>query len=84
VFYPPPSVQSAVVHLVRRPAPVAARRAIELAGAGFGQRRKMLRGSLRGVLPDPVPALEAAGIEPTARAEELSAENFIRLAEVAP
>ena len=84
VFYPPPSVQSAVVSLVRHPAPPAAKRAVELAAAGFGQRRKMLRGSLRSVLADPAAVLAAAGIDPTARAEELSAADFVHMAETAP
>ena len=52
VFYPPPKVESAVVRVVRKKAPAGAARAIELAAAGFGQRRKMLRGSLSPVLPD--------------------------------
>jgi 16S rRNA (adenine1518-N6/adenine1519-N6)-dimethyltransferase len=84
VFYPPPTVQSAVVKLVRHPAPEGAARAVALAAAGFGQRRKMLRGSLRTILPDPASVLAAAGIDPTARAEELSAADYLRLAEFSP
>jgi 16S rRNA (adenine1518-N6/adenine1519-N6)-dimethyltransferase len=84
VFYPPPTVQSAVVKLVRRPAPAGAARAAELAAAGFGQRRKMLRGSLRTLIADPTPVLVAAGIAPTARAEELSAADYLRLADISP
>lgn len=80
VFYPPPRVDSAVVVLERKPAPQGAERAVELARAAFGQRRKMLRKSLAAVLDDPVAALEAAGIEETARAEELSPEDFLSLA----
>jgi len=53
-----------------------------MAGAGFGQRRKMLRRSLARVLPDPVATLEEAGIDPTSRAEELSPSDYLRVAEV--
>jgi 16S rRNA (adenine1518-N6/adenine1519-N6)-dimethyltransferase len=48
--------------------------------AAFGQRRKMLRQSLRTLTPDPLPLLAAAGIEPTARAEEIPVEGFVALA----
>lgn len=82
VFYPPPRVDSAVVAMRRRPAPATAERAIELARAGFGQRRKMLRGSLGSVLDDPAGTLEGAGIAATTRAEELSPEDYLRLAAV--
>lgn len=80
VFYPPPRVESAVVVMVRKPAPEHAERAVELARAGFGQRRKMLRGSLSSVLEDPVATLESAGIDPASRAEDLSPDDFLRLA----
>jgi 16S rRNA (adenine1518-N6/adenine1519-N6)-dimethyltransferase len=50
--------------------------------AAFGQRRKMLRASLRSLGGDPMALLAAAGIEPTRRAEELSVEQFCRLAEL--
>jgi 16S rRNA (adenine1518-N6/adenine1519-N6)-dimethyltransferase len=80
VFYPPPRVESAVVVMRRKPAPLAAEVAIELARAGFGQRRKMLRRSLVSVLDDPVATLERAGIDPTSRAEDLAPEDFIALA----
>lgn len=82
VFYPPPRVESAVVVMVRKPAPEQAERAIELARAGFGQRRKMLRRSLAGVLGEPGVVLESAGIDPTSRAEDLSPDDFLRLASV--
>ena len=81
VFYPPPRVESAVVAMVRKPAPDHAERAVELARAGFGQRRKMLRRSLTSVLEDPAAVLEAAGIDPTRRAEDLAPDDFLRLAE---
>jgi 16S rRNA (adenine1518-N6/adenine1519-N6)-dimethyltransferase len=83
VFYPPPRVESAVVHVLRGVAPPFAARAIQLAGAAFRQRRKMLRGSLRSVMADPETALTVAGIEPTRRPQTLTAEDFLRLAEVA-
>lgn len=81
VFYPPPRVESAVVEMTRVPAPIGADRAIELARAGFGQRRKMLRRSLGSVLDDPAAVLERAGIAPTSRAEDLTPGDFLRLAE---
>jgi len=51
-------------------------------GAAFGQRRKMLRQSLRSLLPEPEPLLAAAGIAPTLRAEALTVRDFARLAYV--
>lgn len=80
VFYPPPRVESAVVVLDRREAPEGANRAIELARAAFGQRRKMLRRSLASVLEDASAVLESAGIEPTARAEDLGSDDYLRIA----
>lgn len=80
VFYPAPGVESAVVVLDRIDAPEAAERAIEIASNGFGQRRKMLRRSLSGVFDDPVSKLEMAGIDPTARAEDLTPADYVRLA----
>lgn len=84
LFVPPPRVESAVVVLDRIAASAAAERAIELARAGFGQRRKMLRRSLADLLDDPVSSLERADIDPAARAEELTPEDYLRLALVAP
>jgi 16S rRNA (adenine1518-N6/adenine1519-N6)-dimethyltransferase len=82
VFLPRPAVESAVVVIERtEPHPLASE-AIRLAGAGFGQRRKMLRRSLAGVLADPAAVLTAAGIDPTRRAEELSPQDYLRVAEV--
>jgi 16S rRNA (adenine1518-N6/adenine1519-N6)-dimethyltransferase len=80
VFLPPPRVESAVVVLDRVPAPPATERAVEIATAGFRQRRKMLRRSLVGVLDDPVVTLERAGLDPTARAEDLAPSDYLRLA----
>ena len=80
VFYPPPRVESAVVVMTRKQTPENADRAVELARAGFGQRRKMLRRSLSSVLEDPTHTLEEAGLDPTSRAEELSSDDYLRLA----
>jgi 16S rRNA (adenine1518-N6/adenine1519-N6)-dimethyltransferase len=80
VFFPPPRVESAVIHVVRREPPAEAVRAIELAASGFGQRRKMLRRSLGAVVDNPERLLRAVGIDPTERAENLSPDDFVRLA----
>lgn len=82
-FVPPPKVTSAVARLTPRPqtARLADLRPLErVTAAAFGQRRKMLRGSLAGVYADPVATLGRLGLRPTARAEELSVEDFVRLA----
>ncbi len=82
-FVPPPKVTSAVARLTPRPqtARLADLRPLErVTAAAFGQRRKMLRGSLAGVYADPVATLERLGLRPTARAEELSVDDFVRLA----
>ncbi len=82
-FTPPPKVHSAVVQLTALPAPRFAADAAVLTrvvAAGFNQRRKMLRAALRGVAPDIEARLEAAGIAPTQRAEEISLEKFCALA----
>ncbi len=83
VFYPAPSVSSAVVALARHPAPAAAERAVEVATAAFGQRRKMLRRSLARVISDPSGTLERCGIDPTSRAEDLDPDAFLLIAEEA-
>lgn len=80
VFFPAPRVESAVLVMPRVPAPLHSERAIELAGVAFRQRRKMLRRSLAGEFADPVGRLESVGIAPTARAEDLAPEDFLRLA----
>ncbi|MDH3540765.1 MAG: 16S rRNA (adenine(1518)-N(6)/adenine(1519)-N(6))-dimethyltransferase RsmA [Acidimicrobiia bacterium] len=82
VFYPRPEVASAVVELVRHEPPPHAETAARLAAAAFGQRRKMLRRSLVGVVPAPQPVLAAAGIDPRSRPEDLEVEQFLALAEV--
>jgi len=83
VFIPPPKVESAVAVIRRRPAHPLAERAIALAAAAFGQRRKMLRRSLARVLGEPAAVLGEAGLDPGRRAEDLSPEDYLRLAEVA-
>jgi 16S rRNA (adenine1518-N6/adenine1519-N6)-dimethyltransferase len=80
VFYPAPNVESAVVVIERVPAPPESERAVEIAAAAFNQRRKMLRGSLATALADPVASLQAAGIDPTRRAEDLSSSDYLALA----
>ncbi len=82
-FTPPPKVRSAVVHLTALPAPRFPADAAVLSkvvAAAFNQRRKMLRAALRGLAPDIKEMLTAAGIPPTARAEEIGIEGFCRLA----
>jgi 16S rRNA (adenine1518-N6/adenine1519-N6)-dimethyltransferase len=81
-FVPPPKVTSSLVELVPREQPLACeRRALErVTEAAFGQRRKMLRQSLRSLGLDATALLEAAGIEPTARAEDIPVEGFVALA----
>jgi 16S rRNA (adenine1518-N6/adenine1519-N6)-dimethyltransferase len=82
-FTPPPKVSSSVVRLTplpERPASDLHQALIAVTRAAFGQRRKMLRQSLRALGGDPMALLAAAGIEPTRRAEELSLDEFRRLA----
>jgi 16S rRNA (adenine1518-N6/adenine1519-N6)-dimethyltransferase len=80
-FVPPPKVMSAVVHIVPKPAPEGVRAATleGLTGAAFGQRRKMLRQSLKG-LPGALEALARLGIASERRAETLSIEEFVAIA----
>ncbi len=80
-FTPPPKVMSAIIHIEpgEAPAGVSARRLEQLTEAAFGQRRKMLRQSLK-ALPGAVEAMEQVGIDPTRRAETLSVEEFVELA----
>ena len=82
-FVPPPRVTSSVVAILPRPEPLAPahRPTLErITAAAFGQRRKMLRTSLKplGIMVGPL--LERAGIVPTARAEELTVAEFCALA----
>lgn len=80
VFFPPPQIESAVVTLSRREAPALSERALKLAAAAFGQRRKMLRRSLAGTLADPERVLIAAGIDAKLRAEQLQPDDYVALA----
>jgi 16S rRNA (adenine1518-N6/adenine1519-N6)-dimethyltransferase len=83
-FTPPPKVTSSVVELVPREHPLAPADPVLLervTAAAFGQRRKMLRQSLRALAGDPAALLAAAGIAETRRAEELSIAEFAALAE---
>ena len=82
-FVPPPKVTSTVVVLEpKKNAPAHLRVKLErLTAAAFGQRRKMLRQSLKGVTQDPEALCEAVGIKPTQRAEEIGPEIFVRMAE---
>jgi 16S rRNA (adenine1518-N6/adenine1519-N6)-dimethyltransferase len=81
-FVPPPSVTSSIVELIPRATPLPCGRQMleRVTEAAFGQRRKMLRQSLKTLGTDPLPLLTAAGIEPTARAEEIPVEGFVALA----
>ncbi|MBK1634512.1 16S rRNA (adenine(1518)-N(6)/adenine(1519)-N(6))-dimethyltransferase RsmA [Rhodovulum adriaticum] len=81
-FTPPPKVASAVVHLTALPAPrYPADPAVleRVVAAAFGQRRKMLRASLKGLAPDIESVLQDAGIAPTDRAEQVPVEGFCTL-----
>ena len=79
---PPPKVTSSLVRLEPRAAPLACDlRALErVTAAAFGQRRKMLRQSLKSLGTEPAALLAAADVDPTARAEDLAVEDYVRLA----
>lgn len=81
-FTPPPKVMSSVVGFVPKPSPLPADTAVleRVVAAAFGQRRKMLRQSLKSLGADPLPLLDAAGITPTQRAEEIGVAGFVALA----
>jgi 16S rRNA (adenine1518-N6/adenine1519-N6)-dimethyltransferase len=82
-FTPPPKVESAVIRLVPRsnPLPAGSSKALGLlTAAAFGQRRKMLRASLRQILDAPEQLLADCGIDPQQRAEQLSVAQFCRIA----
>ena len=84
-FVPAPKIHSAVVHLTALPAPrYPADPAVlnRVVAAGFNQRRKMLRASLKGLHPRIEDLLVEAGIAPTARAEEIGLEQFCALARI--
>jgi 16S rRNA (adenine1518-N6/adenine1519-N6)-dimethyltransferase len=80
-FTPPPKVMSAVVHIVPGEAPdgVDVRVLERVTAAAFGQRRKMLRQSLKGV-PGALTALERLGLDATRRAETVSVAEFVAIA----
>lgn len=90
VFWPVPNVDSVLVAFRRDATPRGSeqlrRRTFALVDAAFQQRRKMLRQALSGVLGGSAAAasaqLEAAGVAATARGEELSVEDFVRIAEI--
>lgn len=79
-FSPPPKVTSTVVHLLpkEKPLPCDVAKLEKVTEAAFGQRRKMLRQSVKSIGGEAL--LEKAGIDPTRRAETLSVEEFVRLA----
>jgi 16S rRNA (adenine1518-N6/adenine1519-N6)-dimethyltransferase len=81
-FVPPPKVTSSLVELTPRAAPLAcASSALQrVTEAAFGQRRKMLRQSLKSLGGDPLELLATAGIAPTERAEDIPVEGFVALA----
>ncbi|MEJ1968930.1 MAG: 16S rRNA (adenine(1518)-N(6)/adenine(1519)-N(6))-dimethyltransferase RsmA [Rhizomicrobium sp.] len=84
-FVPPPKITSSIVRvepLAAPAAPCALRDLERVTQAAFGQRRKMLRQSLKALAPDAEDRLRAAGIDPTARAETLSVAEFAALARV--
>jgi 16S rRNA (adenine1518-N6/adenine1519-N6)-dimethyltransferase len=81
-FTPPPKVESAVVRLTPRPDRPSANRLDALqkiTAAAFGQRRKMLRASLKAVGGEPL--IATAGLDPQARAETVDVDGFLRLAD---
>jgi len=81
-FVPQPKVTSSLVRLVPRPAPEPCdRRALEqVAAAAFGQRRKMLRQSLKSLSVDPARLAAAAHVDPTRRAETIPISGFVAMA----
>ena len=80
-FVPPPKVTSAVVHIVAADAPEGVDEKVmeKLTEAAFGQRRKMLRSSLKSY-PGALEALQELGIDPQRRAETLTVDEYVRLA----
>jgi len=80
-FTPPPKVMSAIVHLVPKAQPegVSPRVLADLTQAAFGQRRKMLRQSLKGLV-GALEALEALGIDSARRPETVSVNEFVAIA----
>jgi len=86
-FTPPPKVTSSVVQLIPRATPLFPADANALArvtAAAFGQRRKMMRAAMKGLVADPADFLAANGVDPRARAETLDIELFCALARALP
>ncbi len=87
VFWPAPNVDSGLVRMRRRPPPASEagrERVFEVVDAAFGQRRKMLRTALAGLAGSSAAAeasILAAGVDPTARGETLTVEDFSRVAD---
>jgi 16S rRNA (adenine1518-N6/adenine1519-N6)-dimethyltransferase len=81
-FVPPPKITSSIVHLTPKASPLPCRiGALEaVTRAAFGQRRKMLRQSLKAIMPDPSFIIAAAGLEETIRAENVPVEGYVALA----
>jgi 16S rRNA (adenine1518-N6/adenine1519-N6)-dimethyltransferase len=82
-FVPPPKVTSSLLRLVPRAEPLPCNRQLleTVTQAAFGQRRKMLRQSLRSLGADVAALLSAAGLSPTARAEDIPVDGFVSLAQ---
>ena len=81
-FVPQPKVTSSLVRLVPRPHPEPCERRLleQVAAAAFGQRRKMLRQSLKSLPADPARLAAAAGVDPTRRAETVPLSGFVAMA----
>ncbi|MDA9501303.1 16S rRNA (adenine(1518)-N(6)/adenine(1519)-N(6))-dimethyltransferase RsmA [Bradyrhizobium sp. CCBAU 11357] len=81
-FVPPPKVTSSVVRLKPRPEPLPCDRRLleQVAAAAFGQRRKMLRQSLKSLGVDPARLAQAAGVDATRRAETIPISGFVAMA----
>ncbi|MBJ7406656.1 MAG: 16S rRNA (adenine(1518)-N(6)/adenine(1519)-N(6))-dimethyltransferase RsmA [Bradyrhizobium sp.] len=81
-FVPPPKVTSSVVRLVPRAEPLHSDRKLleQVAAAAFGQRRKMLRQSLKSLGVDPARLASAAGVDATRRAETIPIAGFVAMA----
>jgi 16S rRNA (adenine1518-N6/adenine1519-N6)-dimethyltransferase len=83
-FVPPPQVLSSVIELIPKPEPTPCSviSLKQVTQAAFHQRRKMIRQSLKTLCGDPLPLLHEAGVNPTHRAEDLSIEDYVAIANV--
>jgi 16S rRNA (adenine1518-N6/adenine1519-N6)-dimethyltransferase len=81
-FVPPPKITSSVVHITPRETPLPCRAAAleAVTRAAFGQRRKMLRQSLKSIAPEPGAMIAEAGLDETIRAEDVPVAGFVALA----